>query len=120
MKIHGVDKTKELEVVELDIITDVYYITMSDKLPVFHTSFGSFYQLVTLDALEIAYYPYGFRRLDYTNLVNTNLIVAISSKLHRVFFPDGSYAYYSTKNYKHLRELKGFMELKARGNNMDI
>lgn len=98
MIIHGIDKTKELDVKELDLMKDVYFITMKDKLPVFHTSSGSYYQIVTLDALEVAYFPYGFRRLDYTNLVNMNLIVAINSKLNRVFFDDGSYAYYSTKN----------------------
>lgn len=76
------------ELITLDI-EDVIYIESGERNVVIHTMDGEYYPLMpTLSTFEHHMKPYGFNRLDRTNLVNSNKIRKYDEVRSLVFFED--------------------------------
>jgi len=84
------------EVRKFNLDTEVYFVSLDKKIPIFHTNSGTFYQIVTLDVFEKWLGTSGFKMLDTVNLVNTNLITEISEDFRTVYFNDDRSLYAST------------------------
>jgi hypothetical protein len=98
------------ELRELDLLNDVYYIEISKRVPLFHTRYGAYYQLVTLDALRVWLKPYGFKSLDTVNLVKLDKIVWIDPFQRSVHFGNGIETSISEMN---LISMKKNLEIKT-------
>lgn len=108
MEIYGVGARADgKDIHKFDLIEDVEYIKVRNKIPVFHTTKGVFYQVVTLKQLEAWLYPHGFRKLDKTNLVNIAKITKVDYENRMVYFENGSY---TTVSIYKLPELKKMLE----------
>jgi hypothetical protein len=96
-----IDNLNELR--ELDLLNDVYFIEINKRVPLFHTRYGPFYQLVTLDALSAWLKPYGFKSLDTVNLVKLDKILWIDTLLRSVHFENGMETTISAINLQKMR-----------------
>ncbi|WP_372663461.1 LytTR family transcriptional regulator DNA-binding domain-containing protein [Cohnella sp.] len=90
------DPDNKTEVIELDL-DEVIFVDSQDRFIVFHTIEGIYYPVLPkLSTLETQLGHLGFRRLDRTNLVNTNKIKHYDHERSLVFFDDSI-----TKNSKY-------------------
>lgn len=78
MQMLGVNiDTREFEYYRL---SEVNYINLSrltrssDKVPIYHTSYGRFAPLLTLRDLDLSLRPHGFKMVDGSHLVNIRRI----------------------------------------------
>lgn len=84
---------------------DIYFVEIEKKVPLFHTRYGTFYQIVTLDGIYQCLNAYGFEYLDTVNLVNLNQIQSVDKERFRVLFENGEHATLSRKNLKKIENL---------------
>jgi DNA-binding LytR/AlgR family response regulator len=79
-------------------LSEVKYISVRNatknklQIPVFHTVFGEFLPLRTLNELSRAYFRYGFMEADRSTIVNTNMVRILSKRRSNSYveFIDGT------------------------------
>jgi|GEM_PF-3029255 len=99
----------ESDIMELCLIEDVYYVIFDKKkrIPLFYTKYGTFYQIVTLDGLELGLTKLGYEMLDSVNLCNTNNIAEIDEKNCFVIYEEGVKASIVKNKMKRIKEKIG-------------
>lgn len=109
MKILGV-KAENRTGEDSDFITfdiaDVNFIELwrptknADKIPMFHTKLGKFFQVGSLEGFSITLRKFGFTQLDTVNVVNLSNVeyVCESNFYTRAYFEDGTYTTISKSN----------------------
>lgn len=113
MKFTGISKDKidgAKQFREVDI-SDICFITMDEKIPVFHTLHGVYYQIVTLHSLQKILSSFGFEPLDKTNIVNLNKIVWIDESKRTVHFENGMFTSISKPNLVKMRKISKYIEI---------
>lgn len=97
------------------LFDDIYFVTSfrppnsSTRILIFHTRYGEFQQVNTLDGIKNAWRDYGFLSLDTVNVVNVQAIVRIEENMDQIlaFFPDGTSTTISRKKYRKLKKTLG-------------
>ena len=96
----------ESDFVEINM-SDINFIDLwrptehSSKIPAYHTPFGSFLALSTLQDISIAYAKYNFKIIDRSTVINSSNIKEIVPEPggSKVIFKDDSYVNVRAKLY---------------------
>lgn len=99
-------------------IEDVIYIGKLERTVILHTLDGEYYPLMpTLSTFEQHMKPYGFHRLDRTNLVNIDKVAGYDEKRSLVFFEEtkAKSSKYGTVSNSMKRAVQRSLEERERG-----
>ncbi|MGC5326959.1 LytTR family transcriptional regulator DNA-binding domain-containing protein [Brevibacillus sp. SYSU BS000544] len=96
-------------------LDDIFFVTSfkapntSNRSLVFHTRFGKFHPISTLEQIREEWGIYGFIALDTVNVVNVKHIKYIEKSIFwiRAYFEDGSFTTVSRPRYHLVKDLPG-------------
>lgn len=86
-------------------LSDVNYVTNEEEILIFHTVYGDFHGLLTLEDVMLGWKEHGFLALDSVNVVNMDNIVHYDEENRYVYFKNGDRASVSVRKGK--KYLKG-------------
>lgn len=106
-----VEKGRVIEYRDL-LFDDIFFVTSfrptntSNRILIFHTRYGEFQQVNTLDGIKKAWRSHGFLALDSVNVVNIRSIVRVEDNMDQIlaFFPDGTSTTISRQKYRKLKK----------------
>lgn len=101
-------KGNVLAVEKLNLREDVYYIGIENRILVYHTKEGSYYQINTFEEMSNVLEQFGFAVVDRGSLVNLGKVAKLDTEFSRVFFEeevtkDSIFATVSAANFKKIR-----------------